>query len=141
MRVGIVTARVLAFALGLPLHGVCSLDVLAAQHAAAPYGSEGSVAQFLVATDARRKEVYWAHYDGAGHRLAGPFGIAVGIGLVKIVPAVVNHFDSSQTYRMVVAMWSVVGSFVVSGLIGIGFGLYPAMKAARMSPIEALRHE
>lgn len=64
LRVGVVTARVLGSVLGLPVHGVCSLDVIAASAAA---GRE-----FLVATDARRREVYWARYDAAGRRLAGP---------------------------------------------------------------------
>jgi len=67
LRVGIATARVLASVVGVPLRGVCSLDVLAAQYAAhQPPGS------FVVATDARRKEVYWARYDAAGVRLEGP---------------------------------------------------------------------
>jgi tRNA threonylcarbamoyl adenosine modification protein YeaZ len=65
LRVGVVTARVLGAVLGIPVHGVCSLDVIAA--AAVPRGRE-----FLVATDARRKEVYWARYDAAGARLEGP---------------------------------------------------------------------
>jgi tRNA threonylcarbamoyladenosine biosynthesis protein TsaB len=64
LRVGVVTARVLGAVLGIPVHGVCSLDVIAAD---APRGRE-----FLVATDARRKEVYWARYDAAGARLEGP---------------------------------------------------------------------
>jgi len=67
LRVGIVTARVLASALGLSQHGVCSLDVIALQHA-----QTGAATDFLVATDARRREVYWARYSAAGHRLAGP---------------------------------------------------------------------
>jgi tRNA threonylcarbamoyl adenosine modification protein YeaZ len=67
LRVGIVTARVLASALGLRLHGVCSLDVIARQHALT-----SPVTEFLVATDARRREVYWARYSVAGHRLFGP---------------------------------------------------------------------
>lgn len=65
LRVGIVTAKVFADALGIPGYGVCSLDVLAA--AVAP-----SAGEFLVATDARRREVYWARYDGGGRRIAGP---------------------------------------------------------------------
>jgi len=64
LRVGVVTARVLGAVLGIPVHGVCSLDVIAAD---VPRGRE-----FLVATDARRKEVYWARYDAAGVRLEGP---------------------------------------------------------------------
>jgi tRNA threonylcarbamoyladenosine biosynthesis protein TsaB len=64
LRVGLMTARVLGSVLGLPVPGVCSLDVIAA---CVPPGQE-----FLVATDARRKEVYWARYDAAGRRVAGP---------------------------------------------------------------------
>ena len=64
LRVGVVTARVLGAVLGIPVHGVCSLDVIAAD---VPRGRE-----FLVATDARRKEVYWARYDAVGVRLEGP---------------------------------------------------------------------
>jgi tRNA threonylcarbamoyladenosine biosynthesis protein TsaB len=67
LRVGVVTARVLGSVLGLSVHGVCSLDIIAASAASADPGRE-----FLVATDARRKEVYWARYDAAGRRVAGP---------------------------------------------------------------------
>jgi tRNA threonylcarbamoyladenosine biosynthesis protein TsaB len=71
LRVGLATARTLAFVLDIPVYGVCTLDVLAADAV-----ETGSVqGPFLVATDARRKEVYWAAYDGQGHRLEGP-GVA-----------------------------------------------------------------
>jgi len=66
LRVGVVTARVLGAVLGIPVYGVCTLDLIAAAVPAAPAG------EFLVATDARRKEVYWARYDGHGRRLEGP---------------------------------------------------------------------
>jgi tRNA threonylcarbamoyl adenosine modification protein YeaZ len=59
LRVGVVTAAALADARGLPAVGVCSLDAV------------GSGARTVV-TDARRKEVYWAAYDAAGARIAGP---------------------------------------------------------------------
>ena len=69
LRVGVMTARVLGSVLTIPVYGVCSLDVIAA--AVATEDSE-----FLVATDARRREVYWARYEAGrplrGRRLQGP---------------------------------------------------------------------
>jgi tRNA threonylcarbamoyl adenosine modification protein YeaZ len=69
LRAGLVTARVLGSALGVPVYGVCTLDVIAAGvvSAGTAVGQE-----FIVATDARRREVYWSSYDAAGRRLDGP---------------------------------------------------------------------
>lgn len=68
LRVGLVTARTLGFVLEIPVYGVCSLDVMAVEAV-----RTGQVDQdFVVATDARRKEVYLASYDADGVRLGGP---------------------------------------------------------------------
>jgi len=67
LRVGMVTAASLGHALGVPVHGVCTLDAIAAE---AP-----DTASLLVVTDARRREVYWAHYEH-GRRIAGPDVVA-----------------------------------------------------------------
>ena len=67
LRAGLITARVLGSALQIPADGICSLDVIAADACAAAAGSD-----FLVATDARRREVYWARYTAAGKRADGP---------------------------------------------------------------------
>jgi len=75
LRVGVAAAITLAEALGVPVRGVCSLDVVAldwADRGDAP--ADG----FVVAADARRKEVYWATYDGTGTRVGGPFVTAPG---------------------------------------------------------------
>ncbi len=70
LRVGIVTGRVLAEVAGARLHGVCTLDVIAAAYVGD--GPAGVGGEFVVATDARRKEVYWARYAADGTRLEGP---------------------------------------------------------------------
>jgi tRNA threonylcarbamoyl adenosine modification protein YeaZ len=64
LRVGIVTTSSLADALAIPAYGACSLDAIARAQTFA-HG-------FLVCTDARRKQVYWARYDEAGARAEGP---------------------------------------------------------------------
>ncbi|MFF8598611.1 tRNA (adenosine(37)-N6)-threonylcarbamoyltransferase complex dimerization subunit type 1 TsaB [Streptomyces sp. NPDC015232] len=69
LRVGLVTAAAFASALGVPVHGLCTLDGLAY---AAGTGTEGLEGPFAVATDARRKEVYWARYADARTRVTEP---------------------------------------------------------------------
>ncbi|WP_266982683.1 tRNA (adenosine(37)-N6)-threonylcarbamoyltransferase complex dimerization subunit type 1 TsaB [Streptomyces melanogenes] len=64
LRVGLVTAATFGSVLGVPVHGLCTLDGLA-------YAS-GIEGPFVVATDARRKEVYWARYDDFRTRVSEP---------------------------------------------------------------------
>ncbi|RJK93487.1 tRNA (adenosine(37)-N6)-threonylcarbamoyltransferase complex dimerization subunit type 1 TsaB [Vallicoccus soli] len=83
LRVGVVTARTLGAALGVPVVGVCTLDALALGAARA------LEVPFAVATDARRREVYWAAYGPGAVRTAGP-----AVGPPASVPAdlpVVGH--------------------------------------------------
>jgi tRNA A37 threonylcarbamoyladenosine modification protein TsaB len=95
--VGVAAAATLGEALGVPVLGVCSLDALARQAlgelaapATASAGENGtelaqqlslaSVAEegFIVASDARRKELYWAVYSAGGERLRGPYATVPG---------------------------------------------------------------
>ncbi|WP_371527727.1 tRNA (adenosine(37)-N6)-threonylcarbamoyltransferase complex dimerization subunit type 1 TsaB [Streptomyces sp. NBC_01283] len=62
LRVGLMTADTFGLVLGVPVHGVCTLDGLA-------YASGIDGGPFVVATDARRKEVYWARYADPRTRL------------------------------------------------------------------------
>lgn len=64
LRVGLVTALTMAAVLRVPAVGVCTLDVIA--------GAVTWAEPFMVATDARRKEVYWARYDSPTCRVSDP---------------------------------------------------------------------
>ena len=64
LRVGLVTAMALGHALGIPTYGVCSLDALGLDAAGVGASGVGASGTVLVATDARRREVYWAVYSG-----------------------------------------------------------------------------
>jgi tRNA threonylcarbamoyl adenosine modification protein YeaZ len=109
LRAGLVTARVLASALDVPAVGVCTLDVIARAAVPAAAGRE-----FIVAADARRKELYWARYAPDGRRIGEP---AVG-------PAA----------EVVLAAASSAASRAPRPVAGEGPALYPELGACAIPP-------
>jgi putative ABC transport system permease protein len=73
---------------------------------------------------------------GALGGLGGVIGVALGVGIAYGVSAVVPGFPDPY-----VPPWSVALGFGFSVAVGVIFGLYPAARAARLDPIEALRYE
>jgi putative ABC transport system permease protein len=65
-------------------------------------------------------------------------GGMVGVGLGIGIPKIVTHFAGLTT---IIQPNSLILAFGISLLTGVVFGIYPAMRAAALSPIEALRHE
>lgn len=65
-------------------------------------------------------------------------GGLIGLILGVLIPMAVSHFFDMQT---VVTPWSLGLAFGISALVGVVFGLYPAVRAARLDPVEALRRE
>ncbi len=88
------------------------------------------------ALGATRREILWQFLVEAATLtlLGGLLGILVGLGAGQILKMILG-LESE------VPLWSAVIACVVSIGIGLVFGLYPANRASRMDPVEALRHE
>jgi putative ABC transport system permease protein len=67
--------------------------------------------------------------------VGGAIGIAIGVGAAAAVSSVSQQFQPS------VSLVTVLLATGVSAMVGLVAGMYPALRAARMNPIEALRHE
>jgi len=75
--------------------------------------------------------------------LGGILGIALGVGGAQLIPMlpIWKAMSRGGEWQSVISYESIVVSFVFSCAVGIFFGLYPALKASRLNPVEALRYE
>jgi putative ABC transport system permease protein len=88
------------------------------------------------ALGATRREILWQFLVEAASLtlLGGLIGIGAGLGLGELLKV-------GLQIEATPPVWSAVVAILVSVGIGLGFGLYPANRAARMDPVEALRYE
>ena len=69
--------------------------------------------------------------------VGGLIGVLIGQGMTIAM----KYMPNSPLAEAAVPMWAIALSFGFSGGVGVVFGMFPAIKAARLNPIDALRHE
>jgi putative ABC transport system permease protein len=68
-------------------------------------------------------------------------GGLVGVGLGQLLTMAIANIPKVELDMAYIPWWAIAISFGFAGSVGIFFGMFPAIKAARLDPIEALRHE
>jgi putative ABC transport system permease protein len=91
------------------------------------------------AVGARRRDIMWQFLieSVALTGIGGVLGILLGWGITQVV----QRIPQASGLQLVITPATVIIAVGVSVGIGVVFGLYPAMRAARLHPIQALRYE
>jgi putative ABC transport system permease protein len=131
------------------LTGVFFLVMLVLSSIGLMVGGVGVVAIMMISVSERTREIGVRKALGATRReilwqflvesmtvtsIGGMIGMALGAGGALLLAAV-------TPIPAAVPLWSVAAALGVSAVAGIGFGLYPANRAARLDPVDALRYE
>ena len=73
--------------------------------------------------------------------VGGVLGGAVGVGFGMGIEALIRSFAGDTPFTSVVSVESVIWALLFAGSVGLFFGVYPAFRASRLDPVEALRYE
>jgi len=73
--------------------------------------------------------------------IGGAIGVALGIGGSVGLTTAINAISSGRDWPIIINYLAAVVSLIFSACVGIGFGFYPAWRASRLDPIDALRYE
>ena len=112
-------------------------------------GGIGIMNIMLVSVTERTREIGIRKAIGAKRKhilfqfMTESIGICIFGGIIGVILGVVVGLFISAALKLppTIPVWSIFLGLGFSLLIGVVFGVYPAMKAARLDPIEALRHE
>ena len=121
----------------LPLVGDQRLDVQTAHAVISPHAHAAAQQHLAIGDGFGHAGMFVVR--GGVQAVFGAVMVLFGVGLGYLGSKIMSHF--AQWGEAIVRPEAVAISFGVSVLIGIFFGMYPAVRAAGLDPIEALRHE
>ena len=73
--------------------------------------------------------------------IGGLIGVLLGAGASTVLTGIINSLTSGTQWPVVISVKAAVIAMLFAGAVGVFFGYYPARRASRLDPIEALRYE